>query len=255
MTRILLHGLVRPGTPRPEGAPKHLRLRAGPLVALATPSDLDPTTEKDTLAIAMVHNSVLSSYATGYDVLPARYGSAHSGIPALLSHVEAETDGLLHHLERLSGHAEFALALERQARSASNGAAAPGGPGPHEPGDAVSGGRAYLARRRAERDTRAGRGHDRDAWIAALLGRVRACVTAIAPAAAKPDRIAALSLLVARRNVNTLAQVLSDEAARASEFGLRIVLTGPWPAYSFCDPGGSSASANARSDGKRVSHG
>ncbi|MEO1678552.1 MAG: GvpL/GvpF family gas vesicle protein [Pseudomonadota bacterium] len=269
MTALLLHGFAPRGTPRPAQAPKHLRLPADTLVALATPTALDPTSEKAATAAALAHNAVLVAYADGGDVLPVRFGAVFSGVETLIDHVAEAAEDYRSRLDRIQGQVEFGLQIQVLSPMSSAGETACGQSGPggripsartqqsgletsgddartvlgSVPGDLTppGAGRAFLARRRDRRDARARAAEDRRGWTDALVRQLAPHVTALSASEARPDRLVDLALLVPRATASTFSTQFAAKGTEAAALGLRLVLSGPWPAYSFCagDPHGT----------------
>jgi hypothetical protein len=235
----MIHGVVRADAPRPKDAPPHSRVAFGAYAALVSPGhaaeSADPSgrvrsdagaLEREARA-ALAHNRLLTAYAVSTDVAPVRYGAAVSdpdAARALLLPEHALYEAVL---TRVAGSVEYALRLaaETQGRAV-------------EPTDAAPPtGRAYLAQQRGRRDARDQMSAARADCIAALVSEAAALARETAPLPARADRLFELALLVPRARVDDLVAVAGRRHPEAAKLGLNLTLVGPWPPYSFTNPG------------------
>jgi len=96
-------------------------------------------------------------------------------------------------------------------------------------------GRAFLAQRRDRRLRRASVVAARARWASDLAERLGDLGRGVLPRPPKPDRLVDLAILVPVAAEEALHAALAEAAASAAPLGLRLSLSGPWPAYSFCD--------------------
>ncbi|MDI5969019.1 GvpL/GvpF family gas vesicle protein [Streptomyces sp. SL13] len=186
-------------------------------------------------AMARAHHEVVAAAYRAGVALPLRLATVYADddrVAAVLRDREAELLGLLN---RLTGHAEYGVKVyaggpqEDVVPGAADSAAAPAG----------SPGRAYLLRRRAERDGR--RSAQRAAG--ALADRVAEAASALATdrvvhrpqqgalATGPGENIANLAFLVPDDRAGSFVTAVQD--AGVARPGTRVEVTGPWAPYSF----------------------
>ncbi len=230
---LLLIGALSPSAPTPKTLP-HLRLRCGPLDALAIDADADaPATpgeaEARTLDWARRQTAILCDYVAASDVLPVKIGAAFSDACAVIRHVRAAAPLFRRIDAQLCARVEFAVSL----RETETAAAA-------EPDRGNIDGRAYLRRGRNLRDRRAGRNAERRRFVAGIGEQL--CGPGRLVRRDQPrDRLspARWSVLLPREEVSTLLSDLNGSAETAGRLGFVIEAVGPWPAFSFLDDCGA----------------
>lgn len=225
-TAVLIHGVARAGAPPPADAPPHERAPLGALVVLVSPSGLVGAPGEDA-GEALRHNAILRAYALAGGVMPVRLGAAASSAAAAAASLAPRAAAFARALDRLDGAVEYGAMLTAAPGA---GAAAPARAAPE------GGGRDWLRARLAQRQrVEAGRGA-RAAHIAQVAAQVIAPVRSHARLHGRdPLRLLDLALLCApagREDLLDAARVAGDLAARA---GLRLAISGPWPAYAFAD--------------------
>lgn len=194
-------------------------------------------------AAAREHHRVIGNVARRGPVIPMRLATIYRSDAGVEAALAARREDFAAALARVTGRAEWGVKAYLAA------AASPAGPGRRPPGSAAPGsGAAYLRQRRQQ--VSAGRAARRTALasaeiIHAALGRLAAAT------ALRPPQSAQLSGQAGQMILN--AAFLVDNE-RAAEFGaaadslagqhsaVRLVLTGPWPPYSFAaaDQGGTA---------------
>lgn len=195
-------------------------------------------------ALARTHHSVVAAAYEHTTVLPMRLATVYldeERVAEMLTQRRAEFDALL---ARLEGQVEWGVKVYADPRGAR--AAGEGGPAASdaEAGQASAGspGRAYLQRRRQQRNTH------RDTYRAA--GAVTERVTALADgiATAKVSHRPQQGELAAGPGENIANDAYLVPAERSDDFraaiggiaedvpGVRVELTGPWAPYSFATP-------------------
>jgi Gas vesicle synthesis protein GvpL/GvpF len=151
------------------------------------------------------HERVIEAVQAERAVVPVRFGTREPGAGSVRAALAASREALLAALERVRGRVELAVrALEPER---------------------VSGGRAYLARRR-----RAAQLHEALAAYAVDARR-------------RPEHGGELlraSYLVEPASLGAFREAVMQ--LQASDPRLKLVCTGPWPAYSFAEPEWAKAS-------------
>ena len=195
--------------------------------------------------MARGHHAVVDALAARTTVLPLRLATVHIDDASTGQVLDASRDDFTELLGRLDGHVEWGVKVYADPDSALGS-----GPEPAAvPSDGSgSPGRAYLQRRRAQRNTRQN-AHRAAQDVAARVGEAAASLSAdqVAhrpqqgePAAGSGENIANFAYLVARSDTETFRSAI-DEAAHGAG-GVRVEVTGPWAPYSF-------AAATGRADG------
>lgn len=222
-TPLIIHGIVPVSAPRPAGAPAHARIDHGAIAALVSPLALgaDGSTDTDE---ALRHHAILQAYATVTDVAPARFGAVLADHTAVRTALARDAAGHVAALTRIAGCIEYGL---RVTALPGRQILAP------EPAD----GRGYLRSRLAARQSREAAQHQRADAIAAVQEAARCHARAVRTLPARhdlhPARLLDLAVLVGRDAAGPLATATGALADRLAGSGLTLVLTGPWPAYSF----------------------
>ncbi|MEE4117748.1 MAG: GvpL/GvpF family gas vesicle protein [Paracoccaceae bacterium] len=236
MTALLLHGLTDASARAPQDAAPHVRVVAGRLVALCTPLEAMPETEEEAVAGALSHNALLVAQARLSDVLPVRFPAGFSSKAALHAHIAAEGARYRAGLVRIGGACEYGLRLALRPGSALPGGSlgAPGDSGAAAP---VPSGRAFLERGRRRRDLRTESAAARARMAERLVTEAAGLAREAMPGSPRADRLVDLALLVPASGVDALRARAADAAREAAGLGLDLILSGPWPPYSFAGLG------------------
>jgi hypothetical protein len=199
--------------------------------------------------VARAHEHVLDATLAGGTLVPLRLCTIYESEDSVSHMLERERDPLLEALERLEGHQEWGVKLlvdraqlEDEARRIS-----PDVPGLEAELEGLSGGGAYMLRRRLERHVR--EVADRLAAEVAddLHGRFEALA---ADAVTLPAQNRELSGHAGDMLVNAAYLVDADRAERLAALareleevhrpvGAHVELTGPWPPYNFAGAAGA----------------
>ncbi len=223
MPLIQLHGLV-PGTTRKVShGPIHHLLDCGDIGALTSPVADDMDFEDPTALAnwASTHNRILLAYCATHPVLPMSIGAVFSNQRALRTKIEDNIDEYRAALDVLRDVQEFTIQLQVTDRI------------PTTPTISATG-RDFLLARRTQRDRRTDLKADqvkmaRD--IVAQLQQYSLQITSNTPP--KADRLLACSALIQRTAQPKLRQLAQRLHQPALDLGLDLVVTGPWPPYSF----------------------
>lgn len=250
---LYLYGIVH-GDRQPDAAcPAVVQGRLAALVERVPAEEFAPAVLERQLGsvewvaeLARRHEARLESAMQAGPVIPARLCTLFSGDEALRRLLAEDEEDLLAALGRLNGAQEWGLKLYcdmATLRAALAGrfaaTAAPPGALPMSPGQAF-----VLAKRR-------------EAQVAEMMARrleevqdllldviepiaLETCVKRLLPAGAsqRPERmIANLGVLVAQGELAGLALALDDLVEVLAGEGFVIEQSGPWPPYSFTQPG------------------
>jgi hypothetical protein len=183
---------------------------------------------------AMEHEGVIEHFAARGTVVPMKLFTLFSSDARAVADVKARRD-LTKLLSALEGREEWGIRVSvdpvRLRAAAAERAKAP---------DGLSAGTGFLVRRQKEQ---------RSVQSARAEARARAerVFEALEPLAADARRrppadvegatlLLDAAFLVERGRARDFAAAARDQAARSAGDGLRVVLTGPWPAYNFLSP-------------------
>lgn len=198
-----------------------------------------------TAANALRHEAVVEALGRVGPALPVRFGTTLPDESAIVRALSDRYATLLADLDRLTGTVEYGLtalwkepAQDRLPEGRSPDPGAPGGDLPGGPGTRYMRARLAMYQQEAARRDRAAeaaRVLDRQLRPAALDGR-----WTIEPTARVAARAA---YLLQQSSVEAFQQAF--DASRAACPNLRLVLSGPWPPYTFVtSPETSAAAAN-----------
>jgi len=229
MSRYLAHVVARTGGAPPPAGLRGLPLRwldGGDLGIWATEWSAEPTLTRED---AFAHHDLVGVLCDGAPCLPVRFGTWLADERAARRSIEAAHERFAAALDRVGDRQEVAVTLLwRDALS------------PEGRGHAVaSSGTAFLERRRAAHAATDERRREAEA-LAARLGSLLAADQADVRHETCPSDEVALSMsLLARRGE---AEALKARAATmvAGLSGVRGVVSGPWPPYSFSEELGAT---------------
>lgn len=239
-----------------EGAPV-TAIAEGELCALASPVPLAVFGEAPLRRqleeirwverVARAHDGVLTDALACEAVLPLRMCTIFTRADAVRAWLARDRGPLLAALARLRGRAEWSVKVrvDLARLEAKVGAAAGAPPRSDGEGDA---GRAFFARKRAERAVRQRALALATTVVDELHGRL--CAVASAARLLPPQRRELSRLpgtmvhngayLVARDQVAGFSAVVSALAARHHGAGFEIDVSGPWAPYNFASTGAAS---------------
>jgi hypothetical protein len=201
-------------------------------------------------ALARRHHDVVAAVAALGPTLPFRLATVYRTDERVRGLLDQQRDEFCHRLGWLAGRTECGIKAWADPDSlfTERGTAEPADPGPGgrpasagPPGPADRSGAAYLSRRRAELTARvegqrlAARCGEE---IHAALGRLAVAAHRHPPRDSRTDVDEGLMVLNAAYLVETaqLSQFAESAQVSAAAAGaLKVVVTGPWPAYSFAD--------------------
>jgi hypothetical protein len=182
--------------------------------------------------VAVAHERVIESFVDAESLLPMKLLTIFAGDERALEHLRKDRRRLARLLARVAHHDEWGVrvAIDTVRPLASDGSR-PAAPGP--------GGVAYLTRKKMQRDRSAElRVHARQV-VARLYDRLaeasrsaRRRPATDLPAVDRPLLLDA-AFLVSRRRAKTFQSRVARERTLMMKQGYRLMLTGPWPAYTF----------------------
>ena len=228
MTRLLAHAITRRATGGPEagirGRPLE-QIAAGELGLWATVWDGEPKLSRDD---AFAHHDLVAVLCDAGPCLPVRFGTWLADAEAARRSLEAQQDRFTAAVDRLADRREIAITLLWQDAVVTEGR-----------GHAVApSGRAFLERRRAMHAVTDERRAAGDAFAAQLAADLAVDQADVRHESCPSAEVAlSMSLLAARDEADAL-KVRATVAAGGID-GVRAVVSGPWPPYSFTEELGS----------------
>jgi hypothetical protein len=190
-------------------------------------NDPDPDALDTLAAAARAHDTILATIATSGPVLPLPLGTVVADDAQVEEVLGRHADRLHAELERVAGHAEWAVTVHLfdDGEAVGDGAQAP-----------VTSGRDYLEARRAALDARARRWHARDDLVAAIHDTLAACAVDAQRVQRRPLEDIAPPLLhgvylLADEDRDRFAATVED--LRSEHHDAVIDVGGPWPPYHF----------------------
>ena len=243
MTRLLAHAITRRVTGGPalglRGRPLE-QIAAGELGLWATRWDDDPALSRDD---AFAHHDLVGVLCDAGPCLPVRFGTWLADETAARRSLESEQDRFVAAVDRLGDRREVAITLLWRDAPALDGGSVEGGSA--GAGEARAGrtgrtavtsgnGRAFLERQRSVHAATDERRKTADS-LADRLARELAVEQADVRHESCPSAEVALSMsLLARRDEADALKARATAAVGAIE-GVRGVVSGPWPPYSFTE--------------------
>jgi hypothetical protein len=204
---ILLHAIVPgdvPDVPDP-GLRSH---EAGNVTVLYEERDAPPPSDRPAV---LAHGRRVVALAERVPLLPVRYGTTLAGVEELSTIVEEHADAWSRSLARLAGRGELVVHLDLTEA-------------PHDKRPEESG-RAYLLRR-----TEVVRRQDR------ARDEARAVVAPWSEETRLLNDQRRLAVLLPRTDAETACEALAAWAQACDD--LEVLVTGPWPPFSFCEEAG-----------------
>jgi Gas vesicle synthesis protein GvpL/GvpF len=220
----------------PQPLPPGLEDRAVDILPLdgmaAVTGELEQGRPEPTEQHLRAHFRVVEAFVAGHTILPVRFGTAFVGLPELKAHLERAHGYYSNDLQRLRGQIEVGIkALRRGAATCASGSdEAP------IPADAGPGAR-YLAGKRAQAAQSLSRQRqvkDLAELLMKQLGVPASLVEWREASGAAGEIGVSAAFLLPRERLRGFEHDVS--ALRALEPELDILLTGPWPPYSFVSP-------------------
>ena len=232
MTRLLAHAITRRATGGPEagirGRPLE-QITAGELGLWATLWDDEPTLSRDD---AFAHHDLVAVLCDAGPCLPIRFGTWLADDEAARRSLDAEQDRFTAALDRLADRREVAITLlwsEASPGGASDGARTVAAARPDQPP-----GRAFLERQRAIHSVTAERRKTAEGFASRLAVDLAVDQADVRHETCPSAEVALSMSLLAGRDEAGALKARATAAAGAIE-GVRAVVSGPWPPYSFTE--------------------
>lgn len=224
MTRLLAHAITRRATGGPEsgirGRPLE-QITAGELGLWATCWEGEPTLSRDDV---FAHHDLVAVLCDAGPCLPVRFGTWLNDEDSARRSLEAQQDRFTSAVDRLADRREVAITLLW------SGAASPAGRG-HA---VVPSGRAFLERQRAAQAMTEERRKAADALASRLCDELAVDQADVRHESCPSAEVALSMSLLAGRNEADALKARATAAVGALE-GVRGVVSGPWPPYSFTE--------------------
>ncbi|MEM9784957.1 MAG: GvpL/GvpF family gas vesicle protein [Pseudomonadota bacterium] len=225
MGLIQLHGLVPAQTKQKPEPASHRLLDCGALGALvstlADRNDIENPSPEALVKWADAHNAILLAYCADGTVLPTAMGAVFSSERSLQQMLQNEAATHLRSLDRLRNIQEYTVQLHVL------------GPEPTAPVTAPTG-RAFLDARRDQRNQRQNHKADQIALANELLCHLQECCLQVSGTTQrKHGRLVDSAVLVKKSHLERLRNLAQTFHNAAQSLDLDLVITGPWPPYSY----------------------
>lgn len=240
--------LMEPGTMAVDGGHEFSVIRAAGLSAIYNEVDADHFSQEEIdrrasdLAwlgdIGYRHQNVIAALAKKTTVIPLRAFTLFSSSDALRDYLERDAGSLRKILGHLRGKQEWTLRLEfdHQRWSEALIRRVPSLSKLHEEVESSSAGKGYLLRKKLDEE----RMNAAKTAEEELLREVEAAVakqlkapTLVETREQRSGSFPQINLLIERNRAEDLKRTHHQLAGRYAADGVRLVLTGPWPPYSF----------------------
>lgn len=229
MSRYLAHVVARTGGAPPAAGLRGLPLRwldGGDLGIWATEWSAEPTLTRED---AFAHHDLVGVLCEGAPCLPVRFGTWLADERAAQRSIEAAHERFAAALDRVGDRQEVAVTLlwpEAPSREGRGHAVAPSGT-------------AFMERRRAAHAAADERRHEAEALAEQLGSQLASDQADVRHETCPSDEVALSMSLLARRGE---ADALKARATAlvAGLRGVRGVVSGPWPPYSFTEELGAT---------------
>jgi len=228
VTRLLAHAITRRATGGPEsgvgGRPLE-QIAAGELGLWATVWEGEPKLSRDD---AFAHHDLVAVLCDAGPCLPVRFGTWLADAEAARRSLEVSEDRFTAAVDRLADRREIAITLLWRDAAVTEGR-----------GHAVaSSGRAFLERQRAMHAVTADRRKAGDAFAARLAAQLAVDQADVRHESCPSAEVALSMSLLAEKDEADALKARAAVAAGAID-GVRAVVSGPWPPYSFTEELGS----------------
>lgn len=193
---------------------------------------------------ALWHEHVIERGFHRAPVLPARFGTLFSSLPALERFIEANRKTIAGFLDAVRGQEEWGVKALLERPVARRWLRARIGGGPQDVAQPSSPGVRYLQERRAE----AAAERELQSWLAENCEAVARSLDEHATRRRQRPRLESaaagdlrevllnLAALVPQERRERLFEHIGRINVERAQQGLNFVLSGPWPPYSFCPP-------------------
>jgi len=186
---------------------------------------------------AVAHEAVVESFIGETAVLPMKLFTIFTSDERAVAHVRADRRRIARAVKRVANHQEWGVRVVLDRTRVAGASAAKGSTSRRE--GTNSSGRAYLTRKKAQRDATAELAAHARETVAALYDRLaaRARDARRRSASEMPMEGGPLLLdaafLVARGRADAFQALTAREAKSLARHGYGVTVTGPWPPYTF----------------------
>jgi hypothetical protein len=233
VTRLLAHAITRRAASGPDvglrGQPLE-QIAGGELELWATRWDAEPSLSRDD---AFAHHDLVVALCDAGACLPIRFGTWLADEAAGRGSLESEQERFTAAVDRLEDRREVAVTLLWQPDEALEAAPADGG-GP-APGPTARGpGRDFLEGRRAAHVAIEERRREAEALARRLVGELAVEQGNVRHETCPSSEVALSMSLLARKDEADALKARAMTAVAALS-GVRGVVSGPWPPYTFTE--------------------
>lgn len=220
----ILHGVMQEEAALPVTAEPHELVVASGLAALISPTALSSEADREEqagevlAAEAVRHHRLLTTYACSVDVLPIRFATLLASPADAVKILSKQASQHRKAIERIAGRAEYLVRLTWQEKTAT---------APEPPAGSYL--RARSAQRRQQRLVR----DQAPGFAADAAERLDALALAACDAGHRGGRLLDRAFLVSRSQAQAFVASAALLHERAATLDLKLMLSGPWPAYSF----------------------
>lgn len=189
-------------------------------------------------AIGYRHQETMAKLMHGGTILPLRAFTLFGSDDALRARLREESDRYAKVLERLEGKQEWTLRIELEAEPWSEALTRRVDSLREltEEIAAASAGKAFLLRKKLDEAKKHASREAEQALVAEIEQAVMtklACDTVAESRQQRDGAFPQLNVLIPRDEESRLQELVDELSARYDRDGVRVVLTGPWPPYSF----------------------
>jgi hypothetical protein len=232
VTRLLAHAITRRATGGPSaglrGQPLE-QIGAGELGLWATRWDVEPTLTRDD---AFAHHDLVAVLCDAGPCLPIRFGTWLKDEAAARESLESEQDRFTAAVDRLGDRREVAITLLWRDAGPSVVRPGPASPALAEPPSTDAPGRSFLERQRAAHAATDDRRREADALAERLRSELAVDQGDVRHESCPSAEVALSMSLLARKDEADALKARATAAVGAIA-GVRGVVSGPWPPYSF----------------------
>jgi hypothetical protein len=183
-------------------------------------------------AAAVAHERVIESFVAAAAVLPMKLFTIYTSDARAAESVEKEPDRVRGVLKRVLNHDEWGVrvVLDRARAGA-----------PRSRRTAAASGAGYLAGKKAQQDATTGLAKQARTAVGGLHDRLAKHSSSVKRRAAHELPVQGgpvlldVALLVPRTRIKRFRTTVARETRQLEPKGFRVILSGPWPPYSFLD--------------------
>lgn len=199
----------------------------------AAVSDISMTKVQVTELNVALHERIVEALMEDFSVLPARFGTILAGDERVVEMLNEGHASFVERLHLVRGRVELGLRVLWHAEVVRKAITASDGRVKEARAEATSAGRRYLMAKLEEELVNQGMKRRAELLAAKINGPLLKCAAEVRlKTLVTPRMVIAASYLAEKDKVETFRGEV--ERLRATHPDLSFLLTGPWPAYSFC---------------------